>query len=313
MTSSSADSDVPAWFTDAVATTPRQATVTVDGAAVAYRTWDAPDDPATGQPAPGVMLVHGGAAHAGWWDHLGPQLAQDPAQPRRVVAYDLSGHGESEWREEYTYAQWAAELVAVARDAGIADDRLVVIGHSMGGIVAMFASVLFPDVVDRIVVVDSELFDAADIAEMMEHGAGEEKSIPPTVRHYASQEDALARYRLLPEQDALPYVRDHVARGSITEDEQGWRWKFDRGFPRGLVDPAPSPPPECTVTVIRGEHGIMNPAKAQALVDGRSGAAARVVTLTGAGHHVMLDRPLELLAELRAALGDTTGREHGRP
>ena len=60
MTSSSAATDAPAWFTDAVATTPHLATVTVDGAAVAYRTWDAPDDPVSGQLAPGVMLVHGG-------------------------------------------------------------------------------------------------------------------------------------------------------------------------------------------------------------------------------------------------------------
>ncbi|HNP56780.1 MAG TPA: alpha/beta hydrolase [Gordonia sp. (in: high G+C Gram-positive bacteria)] len=313
MTSSSAATDAPAWFTDAVATTPHLATVTVDGAAVAYRTWDAPDDPVSGQPAPGVMLVHGGAAHAGWWDHLGPQLAQDPAQPRRVVAYDLSGHGDSEWRDGYTYAQWAVELVAVARDAGIVDDRLIVIGHSMGGIVSMFASVLYPDVVNQIIVVDSQLFDAADIAKMMAHGVSADNAIPKTNRHYGSLEEALTRYRLLPEQETLPYVRDYVARGSAVLVEDGWRWKFDRAFPTMLTDPVPTPPPTCAVTVIRGEHGIMNPDKAEALVDGRAGPGARVVTLTGAGHHVMLDRPLELLAELRTALDEHSRREHGRP
>ena len=40
---------------------------------------------------PGVVLVHGGAAHAHWWVSIAPHLARDYA----VVALDLSGHGDS--------------------------------------------------------------------------------------------------------------------------------------------------------------------------------------------------------------------------
>ncbi|MFT4200916.1 alpha/beta fold hydrolase [Gordonia sp. (in: high G+C Gram-positive bacteria)] len=288
----------PVWFTDAVGTKPRLETVAVDGADVAYRVWDDAGD----EPRPGILLVHGGAAHAGWWDHLAPQLVADGY---RVAAFDLSGHGDSDWREDhYTYRGWATELVEVAKAAGIADD-LVVIGHSMGGIVSMFASVEYPDVVDRVVIVDSELFDADDIKRMMTHGAPVDTAIPRKSRHYASREEALGRYRLLPDQETLPYVRDYVARGSVTSDDDGWRWKFDRSFPTRLTDPAPTPPPGCRLTIIRGEHGVMDPVKAKALFESRPAGTSSLVTMPDTGHHVMLDRPLELLAELRTALGDS--------
>ena len=62
----------------------------------------------------GIVLVHGGAAHSRWWDHIGPLLAAD----RRVVAIDLSGHGDSGRRESYSFDAWAGEMLAVAADAG---------------------------------------------------------------------------------------------------------------------------------------------------------------------------------------------------
>ncbi len=294
MTASSQEG-VPAWFSDALNSAPDQATVTVDGAAITYRAWG----PAG---APGILLVHGGAAHAGWWDHLGPRLAAG----HRVVALDLSGHGDSDWREGYTYDQWAVELVAVARAAGIAGD-LTVVGHSMGGITAMRAAVRFPEIVNRVVVVDSELFDAEDIARLMAHGPPADIAIPRTARHYATRAEALARYRLLPEHDTLAYAREHVAQGSVTRDERGWRWKFDRSFPTLLTDPAPTPPPGCALTVVRAEHGVMDSDKARRLVESRPPGTAVLVTVPEAGHHVLLDRPEELLAVLHSALGHRVG------
>ena len=50
------------------------------------------------------MLVHGGAAHSRWWDHIGPLLADG----RLVVAIDLSGHGDSARRESYSLDQMGA-------------------------------------------------------------------------------------------------------------------------------------------------------------------------------------------------------------
>ena len=58
---------VPAWFARALASAPEHRDVVVDGARVHYRAW--------GEPGrPGLVLVHGGAAHSGWWDHVAPLL-----------------------------------------------------------------------------------------------------------------------------------------------------------------------------------------------------------------------------------------------
>ena len=64
-------------------------------------------------------MIHGGAAHAHWWDHIAPLLAEG----REVIASDLSGHGDSDRRSDYSVEAWAEEALAVA---GIAhSDRAV--------------------------------------------------------------------------------------------------------------------------------------------------------------------------------------------
>src|SRR3954451_22766009 len=84
----------PGWFVRALAAVPEHRCIEVAGARIRYRAWGPRD-------APGVVLVHGGSAHAGWWDHIAPQLPG-----HRVVALDLSGHGDSDHREAYDMRLW---------------------------------------------------------------------------------------------------------------------------------------------------------------------------------------------------------------
>src|ERR1035438_2566783 len=111
----------PAWFSAALAAPVQDRRTTVEGAAIAYRAWGNPADR-------GIVLVHGGAAHSRWWDHIGPLLANG----WRVAALDLSGHGDSGRRDRYTLDTWAREVLAVAADAGIdtppPGDRKSVVG-----------------------------------------------------------------------------------------------------------------------------------------------------------------------------------------
>ena len=119
------------------------------------------------------MLVHGGAAHARWWDHIAPLLAHD----RRVVALDLSGHGDSGRRERYSLDGWAHEVLAVARAAGITDPPIIV-GHSMGGFVALRAAGLFGADLEGIVVIDSPVQDITP----EEQAAREARAFGPAAR-----------------------------------------------------------------------------------------------------------------------------------
>jgi len=75
----------PKWFTRTVAIEPESAFVEVEGAKIHYLRWG-------DRSKPGLLLVHGNAAHAYWWSFIAPYLAQD----YNVAAMDFSGMGDSE-------------------------------------------------------------------------------------------------------------------------------------------------------------------------------------------------------------------------
>src|SRR3712207_89158 len=100
------------------------AEVVVEGASIRYGV----TGPADGADIAGdLVLVHGHAAHHVWWHAVVPLLADR----WRVITLDLSGHGDSGHRAEYSGEQWAREVLAVAEAAGAT--RPVVVRHSLGG------------------------------------------------------------------------------------------------------------------------------------------------------------------------------------
>lgn len=278
--STNVTADAPEWFRTAVASEPEHSSITVHGARIAYRCWGEPG-------APGLILVHGGAAHSGWWDHIAPRYAQD----RRVVALDLSGHGDSDWRDTYRLGTWADEVTAVAAAAG-ATTEAVLVGHSLGGLVGIRTSIAHPDLAEKLVLVDSRILDAAMLDEIQRNQP--EEGIPRGSKHYPSLEAALERFRLVPDHASLDFAREYVARQSVVRDDAGWRWKFDRGFADELTDLPSRPPNDCRLSVVYGEHGVVTPAMIDTVTAGLD-EPARVVELAGAGHHIPLEQPLELM------------------
>ncbi len=285
----------PAWFTAALAAPVAQRTAMVEGIPIAYRAW--------GEPAArGIVLVHGGAAHSRWWDHIGPLLTDG----RRVVAIDLSGHGDSGRRTSYRLDGWAREVLAVAADAELTG-LPTVIGHSMGGHVTLRVASLFGSRIEGAVVIDSPLRDKAP----EEHAAQEQRAFG-SLRVYPSREAILARFRPVPDQPVLGYIADHVAATSIRRVDAGWTWKWD---PRIFGREAPQAPLtrlDCRVALFRAEHGMMSAAMSDVMYD-RLGRVAPVVEIPAAGHHVMLDQPIALVAAIRTLLSDWDHSLPGMP
>jgi pimeloyl-ACP methyl ester carboxylesterase len=277
----------PPWFTAAVATPAKQAEVDVDGVTIAYRSY--------GEPADGaIVLVHGGAAHARWWDHIAPLLAAR----HQVIALDLSGHGDSGRREAYSLDAWADEVLAVAADAGF-DAPPVIIGHSMGGFVALRTASIYGARIAGAVAVDSPVRDITP----EERAARERRAFGP-LKVYPSAEAAIERFHPIPDQPVLPYISAHVARTSIRETGGGWSWKFDpRIFARHQLTPALLTRLDCRVALFRAEHGIVSAQMGEVMYD-RLGRAAPLIEIPAAGHHVMLDQPLALVTGLRTLLSD---------
>jgi pimeloyl-ACP methyl ester carboxylesterase len=283
--------DAPAWFTRALAQEAAVHSLKVDGVEVACRSW--------GEVAlPGVLLVHGGAAHARWWDHVAPLLAAT----RHVVALDLSGHGDSGRRETYSLRSWAAEVMAVASDSFAAPP--VVIGHSMGGMVTLAAATWHGDDLAGIIIIDTPVRDATP-----EEAAARDKVAFGPRRVFSSRAELVARFRVIPGQDTEPYIFEHIADQSVREVEGGWEWKFDPGiFAHEPLRPGELSRLPCRVAVLRPELGLVGAAMGRMLSE-RLGGVADVIDIPAAEHHVMLDQPIALVTGLRALLARGSSTE----
>lgn len=268
--------------------------MTVEDARIHLRCWGDPT-------APGLVLLHGGSAHSGWWDHIAPALTGT----HRVVAPDFSGHGDSDRRAGYDTHQWAREVAAAAGAGGITSPYTV-IGHSMGGLVAAIAAAHYGDRLDGIVMIDTPLRDHTDPERLR-------KSKQPP-KSYPTREAILDRFTTRPPQEILSYVRAHVAAESIREIDGGWGWKYDmkiigdRPRLRALL-----PNRRCRAAVLCSESGLVPPAMAEE-ISALLGPKAPVLRLPATGHHPMFDQPLAVIAALRTVLAYWSllpGREVG--
>ncbi|MPZ67145.1 MAG: alpha/beta fold hydrolase [Pseudonocardiaceae bacterium] len=99
---------------------------------------------------PPLLLIHGiGDSSVTWQDVIGPL-----SRRHLVIAPDLLGHGASARpRADYTVAAYANGMRDLLGVLGV--DRVTVVGHSLGGGVAMQFAYQFPDRTDRLVLVSS--------------------------------------------------------------------------------------------------------------------------------------------------------------
>jgi pimeloyl-ACP methyl ester carboxylesterase len=226
---------------------------------------------------PTAVLVHGGAAHSGWWRRAAPLLAER----RQVVLVDLSGHGDSGHRPDYAPAVWAEEIAAVLGEC--ASSPATVVGHSMGGLVAVATGARFPALVKGLVMVDTRL---------------PLRGLPaPTAapRLFPTADEALRSFRLLPrDTTAAPDVVQEIAEAGLCEADGGWRWKFDPKARRRFVNSAvieDLAALSCPVSYVYGEHSDMGGQESLRFLEGALGRAVPWSTVPGAFHHVPLDQP----------------------
>ena len=114
-----------------------------DGVALFYE--EAPGD------EPPILLVHGWCC-----DHtyFAPQFEHFASRGHRVVAVDLRGHGLSDKPQQgYTMHLFADDLAWTCQRIGV--EKPVVVGHSMGGIVAFDLAARYPDMSSAIVMLDA--------------------------------------------------------------------------------------------------------------------------------------------------------------
>src|SRR5690349_5244065 len=97
---------------------------------------------------PPVVILHGLFGSARNWATIAKRLAER----HRVLAVDLRNHGESPHAPSMSYEEMADDVLELIRERAVGAPAIV--GHSMGGKVAMVAALGRPEAVARLAVVD---------------------------------------------------------------------------------------------------------------------------------------------------------------
>ena len=252
-----------------------------------------------GRPGPPALcFLHGGSAHAHWFDWVVPRFADR----YHIISLDQRGHGASQWAPTPAYAteDFADDLVAVLDALGWA--RMTVIGHSMGGHNAMAFAAWHPDRTERLVVVDSRPSIPRDRLQNM-HRRGDRGPM----RH-ETLDSALRSFRLLPRETvADPRLLEHLARQGITQRDGKFLYRFDpacngRRRPTDgwtLLDRIAAP-----TLLVRGE---LSPVLPREMADEMLARIprARLVEIPGTYHHLVLDAPGAFAEALGSFLSET--------
>jgi pimeloyl-ACP methyl ester carboxylesterase len=245
-----------------------------------------------GHGLPPLLFVHGGSAHARWWDFVAPNFTSD----FHVLAIDQRGHGESEWSAEWAYGSrhYLADLDAVIDTWGFGAPVLV--GHSMGAHNVLLYAATHPEKLRAIAAIDSPLDYPAQAVDFLRTFA--EK--PPRV--YKSLDEACENFRVMPRENlARAEIMAHVARLSYKRLDNGdWTHKVDR---RTLIrEPRELRPILSRITC----PALLIKVKRSPVLDldvARKMVAAmpqgRLAELDDSLHHAMLDNPEGLVIILR--------------
>ncbi|MGE0848859.1 MAG: alpha/beta fold hydrolase [Hyphomicrobiaceae bacterium] len=263
--------------------------------------------------APPLLLVHGGRDHCRNWDWVAEALGHD----WHIIAPDLRGHGDSQWSQDgsYTMAGYIYDLAQLVHQLKLAP--VTIIGHSLGGNIALRYTGLFPESVAKLIAIEGLGPSPRMLAERhkqtfpdrmrawIEEQRGLSGRLP---RRYSKIEDAWKRMQeenrhLTPEQAR------HLTEHGVNQNEDGtYSWKFDnyvRSWPP--YDMRTQHMEElwarisCPTLLVYGkESWASNPAE-----DGRMRhfKNAKVVTVEGAGHWVHHDKLGEFVALARQFLG----------
>jgi pimeloyl-ACP methyl ester carboxylesterase len=261
-----------------------------------------------------LVVIHGGRDHARSWDWVARDLRRD----HHVIAPDLRGHGDSSWVRggHYTIHEFVLDIAQLLETLDLGP--VTIIGHSLGGAVAINYTAIYPDRVQKLVAIEG-LGPPPAIRQQLEDKAIWERSHDwiQQVRTFSSRMprrypsiDAAAQRMLAENAFLSPEQAHHLTVHGVARNEDGtYTWKFDNyvrifypqrwdaGEIRELWGRI-----TCRTLLMRGaESWAGDPSE-----DGRLEAFrnARVVNVPEAGHWVHHDRLDVFLREVRAFLDE---------
>jgi lipase len=192
-----------------------------------------PDD------APPVLALHG---ITGWGGRF-RRLAEEALPDRRVLAVDLRGHGESLWAPPFSVPQHVDDLLDTLDQLG--EERVPIVGHSFGGLLACELAVRAPGRVERLALLDPAMqLDAVDAL-----GAAEEACVVNWFPTLEALQEARAGTR---RPAAAAAARADAAEHHLVLEDGSYRLRFcPQAEVVGWTEMArPAPSPACPILVV---------------------------------------------------------------
>lgn len=258
-----------------------------------------------GSAGPRIAFLHGLFGQGRNWTQIAKALAGPDGDGVRALLVDLPDHGRSPWTDEFSFEGYAESVAAELRAVGV-DERWTVVGHSLGGKVAMVLALTHPDLVERLVVVDIAPKGYGDLSRFEGYIRGMQ-GLP--LEEIDGRADAERQFA---EVEPDPGVRGFLLQ-NLRRDGDAWRWQANlaligadadlgsesriAGFP-DLGDRAPYPGP--VMWLVGGESRYVKEADDEGMR--RLFPRTRQVTVKGADHWVHSQAPEVTTEALRRFL-----------
>jgi pimeloyl-ACP methyl ester carboxylesterase len=265
-----------------------------------------------GDPAPGLVFLHGGGQNAHTWDSVLLALG------RPALAIDLPGHGHSSHRSdrEYTASRNAVAVAAVLEQR--ASTPAVVIGMSLGGLTTISLAAQFPDLVRAMAVIDVTPQSPARAAELSRTDRGTVALVTEDPVYDSFDSMAAAAIAASPRRSPQA-VRRGVRHNARELADGRWTWRYDkihrdadgteRDLTPGWEELAATRAP--MMLVLGGASGFVHPDDVTEVARRRSGV--RVETVPDSGHSVQSDQPLALVRLLAEFIDASKAAPEGAP
>ena len=284
-------SNAPEWFLKSIANKGVDVLINNPNGDISYSKWKS-----NNQSKNLLILIHGTGAHKKWWDPIAPQFIDDT----NVIAVDLPGMGDSDFREKYSIKDFGSCIFSIIekekKDTQI--ENIYIVGHSLGGQVAAYLASEYKDLVTSLIMIDT--FIRPPDYDPSEHEGGPLRKI----KYYPDKKTILQRFRLMPTQECKnDWFLRYIAEYSVREVEDGWRWKFDDlmfnslerlfGYKFSF---------KCPALFIYGANSLLMSGNILSNIKKMYSDIMEFEKVDEAAHHVPLDKPLEIVDIIKKRL-----------
>ena len=249
-----------------------------------------------------LLLLHGGLDHCRTWDWFANELKGR----YQLIALDLRGHGDSDWAVGNTYSMIDFVYDVIELLDHLKMPKISIVGHSLGGAIALKYAGLFPENIKQLVAIESLGYSPEKLAQyeaksVDQHAASWLRQMrrlqtqATTRRVFTTQEKAVQRMRLVHPNLTAGQAKHLTIHGVRQNEDGGFGWKADpyvKAYQPFDMDIEEThylwARISCPVLLIYGEDSwASNPA-----VDGRDRyfKDVQVECIPGAGHAVHHDQ-----------------------